>query len=174
MRVGKSVTMLSMPSVCRCFCTMPTSSAGPSGGGLAPHRIVRVPSTRCTALVHAPATLASRAGADWVIPFDADEFWFARDETVAAYLRRIAMESPDAGIVSAAFHHMVPVSDAPHDWPETEFVLDSTPAVPGVLPPLATLGTKTRLGVFESLGSGPAGLPADRNGTSSPARRSRE
>jgi hypothetical protein len=74
---------------------------------------------------------ASRAGADWVIPFDADEFWFARDETVAAYLRRIAMESPDAGIVSAAFHHMVPVSDAPHDWPETEFVLDSTPAVPG-------------------------------------------
>ncbi len=74
---------------------------------------------------------ASRAGADWVIPFDADEFWFARADSVADHLRRIAVEFPDAGIVSAAFHHMVPISAVPHEWPETEFVMDSTPAVPG-------------------------------------------
>lgn len=74
---------------------------------------------------------ASRAGADWVIPFDADEFWFARDETAADYLRRLAMQSPDAGIVSAAFHHMVPVSDGPYDWCKREFVIDGTPSRPG-------------------------------------------
>jgi len=73
---------------------------------------------------------ASVAGADWVIPFDADEFWFAREETVAAYLRRLAVESPDAGIVSAAFHHMVPVEGAA-DWAQTTFLMDATSSVPG-------------------------------------------
>ncbi|MEX5272461.1 MULTISPECIES: glycosyltransferase family 2 protein [Kocuria] len=35
------------------------------------------------------AHLARKAGADWVIPFDADEFWFARESSVADYLRSL-------------------------------------------------------------------------------------
>ena len=74
---------------------------------------------------------ASRAGADWVVPFDADEFWFAGGESVGSYLRGLSRQDRNAGIVSAAFHHMIPVSDPPHDWSTTEFIMDSTPAVPG-------------------------------------------
>ncbi len=33
------------------------------------------------------ARFAGRAGADWIIPFDADEFWFARDGLLADNLR---------------------------------------------------------------------------------------
>ena len=32
------------------------------------------------------AHLAWRAGADWVIPFDADEFWYAADATLSEFL----------------------------------------------------------------------------------------
>lgn len=74
---------------------------------------------------------ASRAGADLVVPFDADEFWFAGGESVGSYLRGLSRQDRNAGIVSAAFHHMIPVSDPPHDWSTTEFIMDSTPAVPG-------------------------------------------
>lgn len=34
------------------------------------------------------AHLAWRAGADWVVPFDADEFWYAEDASVAEFLAR--------------------------------------------------------------------------------------
>jgi hypothetical protein len=34
------------------------------------------------------AHLAWRAGADWVVPFDADEFWFARGASLAEHLAR--------------------------------------------------------------------------------------
>ena len=33
------------------------------------------------------AQAARRAGAHWIVPFDADEFWFARGSTLASYLR---------------------------------------------------------------------------------------
>jgi hypothetical protein len=74
---------------------------------------------------------ASRAGADWVVPFDADEFWFARDRSVGDTLRRLAHEDPEVGIVSAAFHHMVPAADVAKIGPATDFVLDATPSLPG-------------------------------------------
>ena len=32
------------------------------------------------------ATAVARAGASWVVPFDADEFWFARDRTLGEHL----------------------------------------------------------------------------------------
>jgi hypothetical protein len=34
------------------------------------------------------ADAARRAGADWIVPFDADEFWFAPGGTLAEFLRR--------------------------------------------------------------------------------------
>lgn len=39
------------------------------------------------------AYLAHRAGADWVVLFDADEFWFSKDGRVADYLRAYPGES---------------------------------------------------------------------------------
>ncbi|WP_194397264.1 glycosyltransferase family 2 protein [Microbacterium atlanticum] len=37
--------------------------------------------------------LAWRAGADWVVPFDADEFWFAEGESVASFLARQTVDA---------------------------------------------------------------------------------
>jgi hypothetical protein len=56
-------------------------------------------STKMTIL----ARLASKAGADWVVPFDADELWFARGASVADFLR-----SCDDAIVRAEIHNVFP------------------------------------------------------------------
>lgn len=69
---------------------------------------------------------AWRAGADWIVPFDADEFWFARNASLAEHLR-----GQSVGIVHAAFHHMVPTKPAPEPLEEAEFILDATPSWPG-------------------------------------------
>lgn len=47
---------------------------------------------------------ARRAGAAWVIPFDADELWFAKSQTVGAFLR----QSP-ASIVRASIFNVAPL-----------------------------------------------------------------
>jgi glycosyltransferase involved in cell wall biosynthesis len=39
------------------------------------------------------AHVAWRAGADWVVPFDADEFWYAEGESVASFLRAQRVDS---------------------------------------------------------------------------------
>jgi hypothetical protein len=73
---------------------------------------------------------ASRAGADWVVPFDADEWWFAADRPLADFLRCVARQTPQVGIVKAAFHHMIPSTEAvPIE--QASFVLDATASVPG-------------------------------------------
>lgn len=69
---------------------------------------------------------AWRAGATWVLPFDADEFFFAKDSTVAEFLR-----SQSASIVHANFHHMVPTAPAASVDETTDFVLDASPSFPG-------------------------------------------
>lgn len=51
--------------------------------------------------------LAWRAGADWVVPFDADEFWFAEGESVASFLAR---QSADA--VWCDFRNVFPTVDS--------------------------------------------------------------
>ncbi|MBN1320543.1 MAG: glycosyltransferase family 2 protein [Thermoleophilia bacterium] len=48
---------------------------------------------------------ARRAGADWIVPFDADEFWFAPESTLADYLR-----SCGADVVTAEMHNLFPVA----------------------------------------------------------------
>jgi len=69
---------------------------------------------------------AWRAGAAWVLPFDADEFFFAKDRTVADFLR-----AQTATVVRADFHHMVPTRPMRSVDGTTEFVLDATPSFPG-------------------------------------------
>lgn len=84
------------------------------------------------------AAAATRAGADWIVPFDADEFWFAPGGSLADHLRTLARERPDVGIVRAAFHNMLPVGP----WPGP-MRMDASPVVPGKVAirshPLATL-----------------------------------
>ncbi|MFM6851609.1 MAG: glycosyltransferase family 2 protein [Terrabacter sp.] len=48
---------------------------------------------------------ARRAGAAWVIPFDADELWFARSQTVGAFLRQSR-----ASVVRASIFNVAPVN----------------------------------------------------------------
>lgn len=85
------------------------------------------------------AHVARRCGARWVVPFDADEFWFARDEPLAEFLRR----QDTATVVHAAWHSMVPSGDGPLDA-GTEYLLDATPTFPGKVAarthPLLVLG----------------------------------
>jgi len=53
------------------------------------------------------AERARRAGADWIVPFDADEFWFGGAGTLAHHLR-----SSRADVLRADLHNLFPTSDA--------------------------------------------------------------
>lgn len=48
--------------------------------------------------------LAWRAGADWIVPFDADEHWYAPNQLLAEYIR-----PQSAQILRALMHDVVPV-----------------------------------------------------------------
>jgi hypothetical protein len=65
------------------------------------------------------------AGADWVIPFDGDELWFARGVRVADFLRE-----QTADVVYGQFLHMVTVEPAA-DARDATYLLDATPSWPG-------------------------------------------
>lgn len=69
---------------------------------------------------------AWRAGADWIVPFDADEWWFAERGTMADHLR-----STEHNVLHADLHHMVPAQADPADLASADFVLDATPGFPG-------------------------------------------
>lgn len=47
---------------------------------------------------------ARRAGAAWIVPFDADELWFASEGTVSEFLRATMAE-----VVTASMHNLFPV-----------------------------------------------------------------
>ena len=74
---------------------------------------------------------AGRAGAAWVIPFDADEFWFAEGCTLKEFFTRLGRQSPPVGVVRAQFLHMVPEQPHPADLRAATFVMDSHPSEPG-------------------------------------------
>lgn len=74
---------------------------------------------------------ASRAGAAWVIPFDADEFWFAEGRTLRDFFTELGRRRPPVGIVRADFLHMVPEAAHPEDLAAATFVMDATPSIPG-------------------------------------------
>lgn len=69
---------------------------------------------------------AWRAGADWIVPFDADEWWFASSGSLAEHLR----DTSD-NVVHADLHHMVPTQADPKEPAAAEFVMDSNPSFPG-------------------------------------------
>ena len=50
------------------------------------------------------ANIARRAGADWIMPFDADEFWFAPGASAAEHLRR-----SEATVAYAQIHNLFPL-----------------------------------------------------------------
>lgn len=68
------------------------------------------------------AELATRAGADWIVPFDADEYWFAPEGELASWLRQ-----RDADVVEADWYDMVLSSGLPITS-ESAFLMDSTPS----------------------------------------------
>lgn len=61
------------------------------------------------------------SGARWIIPFDADEFWFAEIGSVAEFLR-----PHTASIIRAATTHMLPVP-GPGPLRSREFLMDTAP-----------------------------------------------
>lgn len=77
------------------------------------------------------ARAAWRSGADWVVPFDADELWFGRDSSVAQALRSIAADCPGVGMVKAALHDAIPTDGLRPDLETSGFLMDSSPSVPG-------------------------------------------
>jgi hypothetical protein len=68
------------------------------------------------------ASMARRAGADWIVPFDADELWFARDGTLAEHLR-----ASGATVVGADLYNLFPVTEQPPAR-EVPMRLDLTPS----------------------------------------------
>lgn len=81
---------------------------------------------------------AWRAGAGWVIPFDADEFWFAEGASLGAFLR-----SSRANVIRARSTFMLPASDGDVSI-DSVFALDrsgtSAPKVAFRAHPLALVG----------------------------------
>jgi hypothetical protein len=79
------------------------------------------------------ARAAARAGADWVVPFDADELWFADGCSVAERLRSIAAaeNGSTVGTVRAALFDTIPTGGSAPDLSSAICVLDSTPTPPG-------------------------------------------
>lgn len=79
-------------------------------------------SEKMTYLAH----LAWRAGARWIIPFDADEFWYASGQSLKDYF-----SSTSNSVIYAGFHHTVPTQDSPANLKEAELVMDSADSFPG-------------------------------------------
>lgn len=71
------------------------------------------------------ARVAWWLGADWVVPVDGDEFWFAEGMLLAEWLRGCG-----ADVVHASLHHMVPV-DPGALGRRTAFLLDASQSIPG-------------------------------------------
>lgn len=71
---------------------------------------------------------ASLAGADWLVPFDGDEMWFAESRSVAEHLRQLGLEQDVVGTVTASSHDCIPLSPVVDDRRSSSFLLNATPA----------------------------------------------
>ena len=68
------------------------------------------------------AQWASRRGADWIVPFDADEWWYGVDDTLAQTLRSSACP-----VVAATIHNIFPAPGSATGL-EAEWRVDLVPA----------------------------------------------
>jgi hypothetical protein len=66
------------------------------------------------------AQVAAAAGADWVVPFDADEWWFAEEMTLAEYLA-----GTGANQVTAEVFNAVPSPEGNESQTAAHYLLDS-------------------------------------------------
>ena len=84
----------------------------------------RTPTRRTSSRQDEPLSrIAGRAGADWVVPFDADEFWFAPGARLADWLRSSGLDVVDARIDNA-----FPLPGTDHEpLAEREHRFDLTP-----------------------------------------------
>ncbi|MCY7290530.1 MAG: glycosyltransferase family 2 protein [Cryobacterium sp.] len=80
------------------------------------------------------ARAAWRAGADWVIPFDADELWFACGQSLKEYLSSLSADSSNIeatiAMSHARMHDGVPTG-GPQPPVTAPIMTDSTPTLPG-------------------------------------------
>ncbi len=77
------------------------------------------------------ARFASRSGADWVVPFDADEIWFAEQGTVGDHLRTLGRQIDAVGTVAAPLHDTIPLAAVGTAWNSGDFIVNATPATWG-------------------------------------------
>ena len=77
------------------------------------------------------ARAASRSGADWIVPFDADELWFAQTGTVAEHLRKLGSEPRKIATVGAEMHDAIPSAGQGAPWDEAPLQVNATPSALG-------------------------------------------
>lgn len=90
------------------------------------------------------ARLAAKAGATWIVPFDADEMWFAQGTTVAKYLTTSNLD-----VCRAELHNVFP---SPAGWK-----IDTKPDGPGKVAFRASRFALLKMGNHGVLRSGPRG-----------------
>ena len=77
------------------------------------------------------ARAASRSGADWVVPFDADELWFAEAGSVAEHLRQLGSRPRLVATVRAAMHDTIPSADPDDAWDTSPLLVNATQSTLG-------------------------------------------
>lgn len=113
------------------------------------HDVAYYQSAKMTALVDE----AFERGADWVIPFDADECWYSSDGRT---LKEFFSHAPRVDVVKAALHNYFPTSDDDHRQPNPYRRIQHRDPDPAHLPKVAV----SRRGVIIDQGNhGASGFP---------------
>ena len=77
------------------------------------------------------ARSAQRAGADWIIPFDADEFWFAEEGSLREFFVRATADPSTPKTIRALLHDTIPTETTAVPPTQATYVMDSTWTPPG-------------------------------------------
>lgn len=113
------------------------------------HDLAHHQSARLTALVDE----AFERGADWVIPFGADECWYSSDGRT---LKQVFSDAPRTDVVTATVHNYYPTSEDDRRQPNPYLRVDHRDPTP-VLPPRVAI---SRRGVAVGQGNhGAGGFP---------------
>lgn len=77
------------------------------------------------------ARAAQRAGADWIVPFDADEFWFAEVGSLGEFFARATADPSTPQTIRALIHDTIPTGSSTVAPTRATYIMDSTPTPPG-------------------------------------------